>query len=238
MSINDLENWNCTCMQEGACPVHDSYKGKLSYTQSFPVQEIPQLPARNMILRENYDPSGDIARCAQPPVPKGSNKRSCVCGHGEQAHHQVDRVRMSCGTGCGCEKFVRRSDVAAPEQPVSAAEGICKNCASAYVTWFTENEIWNTAVPESGMLCPNCFLARAERAGIADSAWKIVPEFSDDALRREIAALKDSLMNLLAVIHRDGGHYTFEYGIKKASEDAEKIVTVLRSRIAELEKEK
>jgi hypothetical protein len=32
------------------------------------------------------------------------------------------------------------------------------------------------------------------------------------------------LQNLLARIHRDGGHYTGEHGIEKAAEDAEKIV--------------
>jgi len=32
------------------------------------------------------------------------------------------------------------------------------------------------------------------------------------------------LHNLLAVIHRDGGHYTGQYGIEKSVEDAIKIV--------------
>jgi hypothetical protein len=32
------------------------------------------------------------------------------------------------------------------------------------------------------------------------------------------------LLNLLARIHRDGGHYTSEHGLDKSTEDAEKIV--------------
>jgi len=35
---------------------------------------------------------------------------------------------------------------------------------------------------------------------------------------------EDCLLNLLAVIHRDGGHYTAEHGVQKSAEDAEKIV--------------
>lgn len=32
------------------------------------------------------------------------------------------------------------------------------------------------------------------------------------------------LNNLLAVIHRDGGHYTGKHGVQKSAEDAMKIV--------------
>ena len=35
---------------------------------------------------------------------------------------------------------------------------------------------------------------------------------------------KDKLLNMLAVVHRDGGHYTEEYGIKKSVEDVTKII--------------
>lgn len=37
----------------------------------------------------------------------------------------------------------------------------------------------------------------------------------------------DCLRNLLALIHRDGGHYAAEHGIAKASKDAEAIVVKL-----------
>jgi len=38
------------------------------------------------------------------------------------------------------------------------------------------------------------------------------------------SAANEMLQNLLAVIHRDGGHYVAEHGLEKASADAEKIV--------------
>lgn len=46
----------------------------------------------------------------------------------------------------------------------------------------------------------------------------------------------ESFGNVLAVIHRDGGHYVTKYGHKQASEDAVKIVIDLRTRLEEKEK--
>jgi hypothetical protein len=48
-----------------------------------------------------------------------------------------------------------------------------------------------------------------------------VPRTHDDTV--------DLLQNLLAVIHRDGGHYVGEHGIEKAAEAAEKIVVSMRA---------
>jgi hypothetical protein len=45
------------------------------------------------------------------------------------------------------------------------------------------------------------------------------------------------LRNLLAVIHRDGGHYATEHGIEKASEDAEAAWYARAERIDALEAE-
>ena len=39
---------------------------------------------------------------------------------------------------------------------------------------------------------------------------------------------KNLLMNLLAVIHRDGGHYVDKHGVVKACSDAEEKVLVER----------
>lgn len=38
------------------------------------------------------------------------------------------------------------------------------------------------------------------------------------------------LGNLLARIHRDGGHYVFQHGLEKAVEDAEKVIADLYAR--------
>ena len=64
------------------------------------------------------------------------------------------------------------------------------------------------------------------------------PESADDTAERAavvirnqadaIAALSSQLGNLLAVIHRDGGHYESEHGTEEACADAETAVHVLR----------
>ncbi len=41
------------------------------------------------------------------------------------------------------------------------------------------------------------------------------------------AIYKQLLLNLLAVIHRDGGHYTDDHGPEKSTKDAIKIVVKL-----------
>lgn len=40
---------------------------------------------------------------------------------------------------------------------------------------------------------------------------------------------KAHLLNLLARIHRDGGHYTMKHGLEKSVADADKIVAKLNS---------
>jgi hypothetical protein len=42
------------------------------------------------------------------------------------------------------------------------------------------------------------------------------------------AGERRALLNLLAVIHRDGGHYAAKYGTEKASDDAEALVIATR----------
>ena len=46
----------------------------------------------------------------------------------------------------------------------------------------------------------------------------------------DVCFYKIPLQELLAVIHRDGGHYTADHGIKKASKDAYKILYKLMGR--------
>ena len=46
--------------------------------------------------------------------------------------------------------------------------------------------------------------------------------------------LRAELQNLLAVIHRDGGHYTAEHGLEKSVQDAMRLVPELRAERDEL----
>lgn len=89
------------------------------------------------------------------------------------------------------------------------------------------------------------------RKTASDRVWPAPQDF--DALALSSAACLSALCalveeqrqevgNLLALIHRDGGHYLHEHGLKKALADAEKLVLQervaaeeQRARIAELE---
>ena len=48
----------------------------------------------------------------------------------------------------------------------------------------------------------------------------------------------EAIGNLLAVIHRDGGHYAAERGILKACADAERIITDERRALHEMTAER
>lgn len=52
---------------------------------------------------------------------------------------------------------------------------------------------------------------------------------------RRLQMAEGRLHNLLARIHRDGGHYTEEHGVEKACRDADLRVAEAYGRIAELE---
>jgi len=57
-----------------------------------------------------------------------------------------------------------------------------------------------------------------------------------DSMRIQIDRLSTELANLLAVIHRDGGHYQAEHGTVKAVEEAKATVFRERAELAALRK--
>ena len=60
-----------------------------------------------------------------------------------------------------------------------------------------------------------------------------------DELNRDHALAQEAcheLRNLLAIIHRDGGHYVTEHGAKKAVEDAHLVWAALQQEVEELRK--
>lgn len=54
---------------------------------------------------------------------------------------------------------------------------LCDDCHVENPVWFTSNEVWNTVIPgRVGVLCPICFIERAETAGLNTTGWKLMPE--------------------------------------------------------------
>ena len=61
---------------------------------------------------------------------------------------------------------------------VADVEAICQECGGPNVVWFAPNPIWNLAVDNERqlILCPVCFVVRAEARGINPTAWVVSPE--------------------------------------------------------------
>jgi hypothetical protein len=58
----------------------------------------------------------------------------------------------------------------------------CQKCGSVNPTWWVQHEVWNAVVGGNphleapGILCPNCFIAKADEAGYArGGAWQLYP---------------------------------------------------------------
>lgn len=64
---------------------------------------------------------------------------------------------------------------------MSGIEGICDDCARPYTIWYADNDLWNAVMPDNrGMLCPTCFLIRAEPVTeFARITWPEVPSRRD-----------------------------------------------------------
>jgi hypothetical protein len=54
-----------------------------------------------------------------------------------------------------------------------------------------------------------------------------------ESLRNAGKQEQQKLLDLLAIIHADGGHYTAEHGLLKSTEDAIKKVWEMKQQIAE-----
>ena len=102
-----------------------------------------------------------------------------------------DIICSQCGHPC----LLRDSTSPKPQEPE-----ICQHCHQAYACWFAPNEIWNLVIPDRvGMLCPNCFLNRAEHAAINLGCWKIAPEFYGKASPRTEESIRESLQPSLSL---------------------------------------
>jgi hypothetical protein len=66
--------------------------------------------------------------------------------------------------------------------------------------------------------------------------YPIIIEALDEVvtIRKSQGVYKHLLENLLAIIHRDGGHYTHKHGLEKAVKDAKEEIVSLRAEIHRL----
>lgn len=60
---------------------------------------------------------------------------------------------------------------------------LCQDCERKNPVWFAPSPLWNLVMggPDAkgdpgGFICPNCFIKRAEAAGVTPTAWVLQPE--------------------------------------------------------------
>lgn len=63
-------------------------------------------------------------------------------------------------------------------------DGPCGDCGTAdNIIWFTDNTLWNEVMRPHGevadepFLCPTCFVARVDAAGLAPTGWRLIPDW-------------------------------------------------------------
>jgi len=82
--------------------------------------------------------------------------------------------------------FAAQNPHRAPEKPVLAGDRLCGACMAANPIWFTDSPLWNRVVggprakgDPGGVLCPACFMARADHA-LGEQVWTVLPH--DDSV--------------------------------------------------------
>lgn len=123
-----------------------------------------------------------------------------------RSEHEAKRWRDD---GAEVTELVERSS---PSQPAAVGEGeaTCECCGGPALTWFAPNKLWNLVQggPEAtddpgGMLCPNCFILKAEAAGIVPTAWVLATEHIAPAPTTAIEAVRAGLKPGKILMARD-----------------------------------
>lgn len=78
----------------------------------------------------------------------------------------------------------------------------CDECGRPNPVWFAPSDVWNLAVggadatdDPGGVLCPICFIAKAETAGIKPNGWRIEPEGRSNGAG-DVQAVRDDQCNV------------------------------------------
>lgn len=64
--------------------------------------------------------------------------------------------------------------------PTKHPEAKCEGCGRENVVWFAPSDLWNAVARRADgtdpMLCPVCFVKKAEAVGHSKAAWRVQPE--------------------------------------------------------------
>lgn len=95
----------------------------------------------------------------------------------------VERALDEMSTWCGPYGYIRgwrsssitgTNTFEAPSRRASGEAVPCQECGGITRVWCADDALWNEVVGSpNGMLCPNCFIDRAEAAGKAPRVWRL-----------------------------------------------------------------
>lgn len=52
-------------------------------------------------------------------------------------------------------------------------EDFCDKCKNKNIIWYVANDLWNEYSNNYEILCPICFVQKAEKAGFIPTAWEL-----------------------------------------------------------------
>lgn len=116
-------------------------------------------------------------RPAAPVAVPASPREVC-----EECRH-VGCDRKTCGCGCHSTADRRKVNRRAPAPLPPPQEGSCQDCGCSYGVWFAPNDVWNFVMADyegekkrPSVICPTCFIKRADEEGVDCTGWELRPE--------------------------------------------------------------
>ncbi len=113
----------------------------------------------------------------------------------------------------------------------------CMDCRTPVISWRAPNALWNLVMggPEAnddpgGIVCPNCFLIRAEAAGISPAAWLVSDPTTPAVDGLEVVASAERVSDRYRI-------NLSEAEIRSWAQDAVKVVRVLSTQVQRLTEE-
>jgi hypothetical protein len=111
----------------------------------------------------------------------------------------IAREIEAAGTSWSGRMSEQSGDAPVSEHP----EDTCEECGRPNVVWFAPSDLWNQVMRSGdrgapdvfGIVCPMCFIRRAEALGVTSTAWRLVSAyrlarkwFGPNATRRTLLA--------------------------------------------------
>lgn len=120
-------------------------------------------------------------------------------------------------------------------------EATCEDCGLGNVTWFSPSDVWNAVCRPPGyagdpMICPMCFMRRAEASGFGSVGWLVIPSDGDwgpvdradmltTAAAMSDAALREEALRRGLILHSQA----FSKAAADVIRQCDKMVTELKA---------